>query len=140
VAQRPRGGTPKAGAGQGTSIEHIVLGFGINLREVAYPPEIAARATSIETELGRHVDRGALLARALVNLARARTAIARDQTSAIIERWRHLAPSAVGSPVEWQTGADSRRGVTAGLDDGGALLVDVAGTIERVTSGELIWL
>jgi BirA family biotin operon repressor/biotin-[acetyl-CoA-carboxylase] ligase len=140
VARRKLAGILAEGAGQGTSIEHIVLGFGINLREVAYPPEIAARATSIETELGRHVDRGALLARALVNLARARTAIARDQTSAIIERWRHLAPSAVGSPVEWQTGADSRRGVTAGLDDGGALLVDVAGTIERVTSGELIWL
>jgi BirA family biotin operon repressor/biotin-[acetyl-CoA-carboxylase] ligase len=140
VARRKLAGILAEGAAQGTSLEYIVLGFGINLRPAAYPPDVAARATSIETELGRPVDRGALLARALVNLSRVRTAIAENRTAAVIERWRTLAPSAAGSPVAWQTAAGPRRGVTAGVDEGGALLVDTAGTIERVTAGEMIWL
>jgi len=140
VARRKLGGILAEGTAQGTSLEYIVLGFGINLRSAAYPPDVALRATSIETELGRPVDRGALLARALVNLSRARTAIAENRTSAVIDRWRTLAPSAAGSSVEWQTGAGLRRGLTAGVDDDGAMLVDVGGTLERVIAGEIVWM
>lgn len=128
------------GAGHGTSLEHVVLGFGINLRAASYPPDVAARATSLETELGRPVDRGALLARALVNLSRVRTASSERRTSELINRWRELAPSAVGSVVEWPSSVGVRRGVTAGVDDEGALLVDVSGTTERITAGEIVWL
>jgi len=140
VARRKLGGILAEGAAQGTALEYIVLGFGINLRAAAYPPDVAARATSIEAELGRPVDRGALLARSLVQLSHVRAAIAENRTSAVIDRWRQLAPSAEGSSVEWQTGAGLRQGLTAGVDDDGALLVDVAGTIERVTAGEIAWL
>jgi len=139
VARRKLGGILAEGAAQGTALEYIVLGFGINLRAAAYPPDVAARATSIEAELGRPVDRGALLARSLVQLSRVRAAIAENRTSAVIDRWRQLAPSAEGSSVEWQTGAGLRQGLTAGVDDDGALLIDVAGTIERVTAGEIVW-
>ncbi|MCX6543602.1 MAG: biotin--[acetyl-CoA-carboxylase] ligase [Acidobacteria bacterium] len=140
VAGRKLAGILAEGAAQGTSLEYIVLGFGINLRAAAYPPDIAARATSIEAELGRQIDRGALLARSLVQLSRVRAAMAGNRTSAVIDRWRQLAPSADGSPVEWQTGEGVRRGLTAGVDDGGALLINVAGTIERATAGEITWL
>jgi len=140
VARRKLAGILAEGKGQGTSLEYIVLGFGINLRSASYPPDVAVRATSIETELGRPVDRGVLLALALANLSRARTAIAENRTSAAIDRWRTLAPSAAGSSVEWQTGAGLRRGLTAGVDDDGAMLVDVGGTLERVTAGEIIWM
>lgn len=139
VARRKLGGILAEGAGQGTALEYVVLGFGINLRAASYPPDVAARATSIESELGRHVDRGALLARSLVQLSRVRAAIAWNRTPAVLDRWRELAPSAAGSPVEWQSGAGPRQGLTAGVDDDGALLVDVAGAIERVTAGEIIW-
>lgn len=139
VARLKLAGILAEAAAQGTSLEYIVLGFGINLRAAAYPPDVAARATSLETELGRSVDRGALLARALVNLSSSRASIAGNR-AALIDRWRELAPSAVGSAVEWQTGSGLRRGRTAGVDDEGALLIDVAGTIERVTAGEIVWL
>ena len=139
VGRRKLAGILAEGASQGASFDYIVLGFGINLRAAAYPADVAARATSIETELGRPIDRGALLARALVNLSKVRTALAEDLTAGVINRWRELAPSAVGSSVEWQTGAGLRRGVTAGVDSSGALLVDVAGSTERVTAGEITW-
>ncbi|MDO8834309.1 MAG: biotin--[acetyl-CoA-carboxylase] ligase, partial [Vicinamibacterales bacterium] len=43
-------------------IENVILGVGINVRAASYPPDIAHRASSLETELGRPVDRGLLLA------------------------------------------------------------------------------
>jgi hypothetical protein len=35
----------------------VVLGYGINVGPMAYPPELRDRATSLETELGRPIDR-----------------------------------------------------------------------------------
>jgi len=48
----------------------IVLGYGINVSTSAFPPELAPRATSLETELGRTVDRAAVLVETLAALAR----------------------------------------------------------------------
>jgi biotin-(acetyl-CoA carboxylase) ligase len=41
--------------------------------------------------------------------------------------------------VRWDTPAGARSGTAAGIADDGALLVNVAGRIERVISGELQW-
>ena len=48
---------------------HVVLGLGINVQPASYPPDVAQRATSIEAELGRPVDRGLVLADCLAALA-----------------------------------------------------------------------
>jgi len=139
VARRKLAGILAEAAAVGHAFEYIVVGFGINLRPAVYPPDVAARATSIEAELGRRVDRGALLARAMVNLFRGWTALSEGRTAEVTTRWRERAPSAVGSLVEWQAGARVRRGVTAGIDGDGALLIEVDGTVERVIAGEIVW-
>src|SRR4051812_27874395 len=43
-------------------LQYVILGIGINISPVSYPPELADRATSIETELGRPADAGAIFA------------------------------------------------------------------------------
>ena len=117
-------------------LQYAVLGIGINLRPASYPRDIADRATSIESELGRTPDAGAVLAEILVGLARCREADAPD----ILRRWRELAPSACGSAVEWDGPAGVVSGVAAGIDDTGALLVHANGGIERILSGEVRWI
>ena len=57
------------GAAIGETLRHVILGFGVNVLASAYPDEIADRATSIEAELGRPVDRGAVFAESLACLA-----------------------------------------------------------------------
>jgi BirA family biotin operon repressor/biotin-[acetyl-CoA-carboxylase] ligase len=122
-------------------IEHIIIGVGINVRAVEYPPEIASRASSLEQELGRAVDRGDVLAAFLVKLGQARTAMRRDEDVASwFDRWSRLSPSASGALVEWHAPDGLRRGRTAGLDRDGALLVDANRGTERVMAGEVIWL
>jgi len=125
---------------QGAELDYVILGFGVNIRPVTYPPDVARRATSIEAELGRPVDRGLLLAKALENLSVCREALRRGEVGGVLERWRRLSPSAAGARVEWRTPGGTARGRTAGLGEDGALLVDRDGRLERVVAGEIIWL
>ncbi len=60
VAGRPwrkLGGLLCESAGSGAFVDAVVIGIGLNVRPSAYPPAIADRATSLEAELGRDVDR-----------------------------------------------------------------------------------
>ncbi len=140
VGRRKLGGILAEASAQGPTLDWVVLGFGINVCETAYPRDVAARATSLEAELGRTVDRAWLLVHVLVNLAGARDALRRDQVTGLLDRWLALSPSARGADVEWRARDGVRRGRTAGLDDDGALRVETGGRIERVIAGEITWL
>ncbi len=119
---------------------YAVVGVGINLRTASYPPGIADRATSIEAELGRSVDRAALLAECLAAFAERVSDLRSGNAAAILDRWRSLAPSSNGSCVEWTTPAGASSGMTRGIDDDGALLVDTGSGVERIIAGEVRWL
>lgn len=119
-------------------VQHVVLGIGINLRTAAYPAEIGDRATSIETELGRTPDAGGVLAETLAAMAGHASSLNQGGAK-LLRRWRQLAPSANGSSVTWDSAEGPKSGVTAGIDDSGALLVRVGDTVERIISGELEW-
>ena len=127
-------------SGQGTDRDYVILGFGVNIRPVTYPPDVARRATSLEAELGRPVDRGLLLAKALENMSGCREAVRTGGVAGVLERWRRMSPSASGARVEWRTPGGTVAGRTAGLDVDGALLVERDGRIERVVAGEVIWM
>jgi BirA family biotin operon repressor/biotin-[acetyl-CoA-carboxylase] ligase len=120
-------------------VQHVVLGFGINLRTASYPPGLADRATSVETELGRAPEPGPVLAETLAALAARVAQLAAGDSASVLDRWRELAPSARGSAVEWDTPAGPRSGIAAGISDDGALLVKVGAQLERIISGELRW-
>lgn len=121
-------------------IDYLILGFGINLRPAAYPPGLADRATSIEVELGRAVERGRLLAECLASLAAWNDALRAGKAERILERWQSLAPSSRGARVEWAAQAGITSGVTEGIDRDGGLLVRTDDRLERIIAGEIRWL
>jgi BirA family biotin operon repressor/biotin-[acetyl-CoA-carboxylase] ligase len=121
-------------------VQHVVLGIGINLRPAVLPPELQTKASSLETELGRPVDAGLVMAYVLAAFNTTLDGVERDSVQPLIARWRQLSPSACGSPIEWDAGATVRTGVTAGLDADGALLAARGGAIERIVAGEVRWL
>lgn len=118
----------------------MVLGLGLNLTAAAYPPDIAAIATSLEVELGRHVDAALIVAETLAALAERYADLRQGRAREVLDRWRGLAPSAAGGEVEWTTARGPVRGTAAGIDDTGALVVRVGDTTERVMTGEVRWL
>jgi BirA family biotin operon repressor/biotin-[acetyl-CoA-carboxylase] ligase len=137
--RRKLAGILAEGSTTGHGLQHVILGIGINLNAAAYPPEIAGRATSIETELGRPPDAAAVFAETLASLAATVASLARGGVADMLTRWRQLAPSAVGATVEWDSPSGPRSGRTLGIDDDGALLVRVDGGVERIIAGELRW-
>ena len=139
-ARRKLAGILAEASSTGGELQHVVLGFGINMRTVTLPPELAARATSIETELGRRVDAGPVLAGALTALHEVLRAVEQRGGSAIAARWLALAPSARGAKIAWDGPSGAVEGVTAGLDADGALLARTPGGIERILSGEVRWI
>jgi BirA family biotin operon repressor/biotin-[acetyl-CoA-carboxylase] ligase len=106
----------------------------------AFPAELRDRTTSIESELGRAIDRHHLLAETLAALSRRYEDLLAGRFDAILDAWRRLAPAASGTRVTWATSAGTASGVTAGIDDAGALLVRVDDRVERISSGEVTWL
>jgi len=86
------------------------------------------------------VDRHHLLAETLAALSRRYEDLLAGRFDAILDAWRRRAPGATGARVAWTTNASARSGVTAGIDDLGALLVKVDDRVERIVSGEVIWL
>lgn len=123
----------------GDILQHVVLGFGVNLRPAVYPPAIADRATSIEAELGRAPDAGAVLVETLVALDGLVSELSAGVTQGLLERWRALAPSARGAEVEWDTPAGPVSGTSAGIADDGALLVRTGDGVVRIIAGEVRW-
>jgi BirA family biotin operon repressor/biotin-[acetyl-CoA-carboxylase] ligase len=117
----------------------VVLGFGINVGPMAYPPELAARATSLESELGRPIDRASLCAAALGSLASRYRDLLEARFDAILDQWRRRSPASRGSRVTWTAFSGLQTGTTLGIDDRGALLVRVNDRIERIVAGELTW-
>jgi BirA family biotin operon repressor/biotin-[acetyl-CoA-carboxylase] ligase len=139
IGQRKLAGILAEGVGVGGSAPVIILGIGINLRRAAHPDEIASRMTSLEDELDRVVPDGRVLEEILVQTRQIYGELRRGGADDILRDWRLAAPSAQGSPVEWQTPQGSRHGITAGIASDGALLVRTPVGVERIVGGEVTW-
>ena len=124
----------------GGGVQSVVLGYGVNVSPAAYPLELRDRVTSLESELGRTVDRAELCARSLESLARRYDDLLDARYDAILDAWRARSPGSRGARVSWETPGGTQTGVTIGVDDMGALLVRVGERNERLVAGEVNWM
>jgi BirA family biotin operon repressor/biotin-[acetyl-CoA-carboxylase] ligase len=118
----------------------VTIGVGVNLAPGGHPVDVAARAATLAGEVRGLVDRGRVLSAVIEQLIDALDALDRGGGDDILREWRRWAPGASGAPVDWVTPAGVRRGVTAGVDDQGGLLVDTTTGRERIIAGEVRWL
>jgi BirA family biotin operon repressor/biotin-[acetyl-CoA-carboxylase] ligase len=126
--------------GDMAAVQYLVLGFGINVMPANYPPEVAVRATSLEEELGRGVDRALVLAESLVALAQRYADLGQGRSPAVIAEWRVRALMTFGRRVRLESAGAPLEGVVEDIDEAGALIVQTASGALRVTSGEVSWI
>ena len=124
----------------GHALRHVIIGFGINVTPASHPPDVAARATSLEAELGRAVDRTALIVECLVALAHRYDQMKREGGARVRADWERCARVTLGRPVEWTSEGATVRGVADAIDQSGALLIRTAGGQRRVIAGEVRWM
>jgi BirA family transcriptional regulator, biotin operon repressor / biotin---[acetyl-CoA-carboxylase] ligase len=140
AARRKLGGILAEAAGGGATGGAVVVGYGINVSAASFPPELGDRATSLESELARPVDRTQVLVETLAALSRRYDELLDGRYDAILDAWRARAPGSVGASVAWETMVGRESGVTAGIDGRGALLVRAGDRIERIVAGAIQWL
>ncbi len=140
VSDRKLAGILAEAGFSGTGLHHVILGCGINVLPSSFPPEIARRATSIESELGRPIDRGLVLAECLAALASRYADLQARRTSAIVTGWRRRAALTFGRAVEWDAAGAVQQGIAENIDDGGALLVRTGAGLTRLLAGEIRWI
>jgi BirA family biotin operon repressor/biotin-[acetyl-CoA-carboxylase] ligase len=125
-------------AGPSRTIASIVVGYGINVGPMAFAPELGDRATSLEREISHPVDRAMLCAETLAAVAARYQDLLEGRFDAILDSWRGRAPGSRGARVTWDTPSGQQSGITAGIDDHGALLVRAGERVERLL-GEVSW-
>jgi BirA family transcriptional regulator, biotin operon repressor / biotin---[acetyl-CoA-carboxylase] ligase len=123
----------------GTPAQFVVIGVGINVREVAYVDE-DERATSIEKELRRAPDAGLVLAEVLAAWSERYQDLVDAKYHRVVDRWRIRAGGLAGRPVAWVDADGEHEGTTTGIDATGALLIDTGDRLVRIQSGAVRWL
>jgi BirA family biotin operon repressor/biotin-[acetyl-CoA-carboxylase] ligase len=139
VGRRKLAGILAEGVATQAGLQSVVLGYGLNVSAAAYPAELSDRVTSLESELGRPVDRAVLCAQSLASLAARYDDLLDGRFDAILDAWRARSPGSRGMRVSWETSGGTQTGVTMGVDDMGALLVRVGERTERLVAGEVRW-
>jgi BirA family biotin operon repressor/biotin-[acetyl-CoA-carboxylase] ligase len=117
----------------------VVLGFGINVLSASLPRDVVTRASSLEQELGRQVDRGLVFAECLAALAERYRKLQEGAAALVVADWRLRAAATLGRSVEWNDGT-TRRGVAEDVDEHGSLIIRTGTGTVRIISGELRWL
>jgi BirA family biotin operon repressor/biotin-[acetyl-CoA-carboxylase] ligase len=137
---RKLGGILSEAASSGSRLDAVVIGVGVNLRQTTYPAVLVARATSLEAELGRTVDRALLLVGLLGRLRRIMDRLHREGRAAICREWRVFGGAGLAAaPVHWEDRSGVKRGRAVDIAEDGALLVRVGQDVERVIAGEVTW-
>lgn len=123
----------------GDRLAAVVVGIGLNVRADFSGTDLADTATSLETALGRPVERLALLAALLPRLDHW---VARAADPAIVAAWRAQLGT-LGKRVTVYTAPDqfagpAYSGIAEDVDEAGALLVRLrSGEIRRVLAGDV---
>ena len=137
---RKLGGILCETSGTGSQVEAVVVGVGVNLLPAAYPPELADRASSLETELGRAPDTIHFVVEVLAELHELSTRLCDEDRAWVLGHWRTLAARGLGqAAVHWQDQGITRHGWARDVDEDGALVVERDGRRERIVAGEVTW-
>jgi BirA family transcriptional regulator, biotin operon repressor / biotin---[acetyl-CoA-carboxylase] ligase len=122
---------------EATRVRHVVVGIGVNVNQLIFPPELENQATSLRMETGTEWSRleltGALLKsldqeyRAFLDLP--------DGRKLILQRFGEQSSWVRGKTVRIEENGSTIEGITEGLDDRGFLLVRTSQGMQTVLSG-----
>lgn len=114
----------------------IIAGIGINVNHSAFPPEIANLATSLRLAGGRTYAREPIIAELLPAIDAYCGLLETQGRDPILRMFTQASSYASGRRVEVDQGSSVLRGVTAGLNSAGFLLVrDDHGKLHQIIAG-----
>jgi BirA family biotin operon repressor/biotin-[acetyl-CoA-carboxylase] ligase len=120
------------------SVEHVILGLGLNVHWHPEPGKgIARQATSVLSETGIRTDRSDLLVRILKTFEVYYGHAKQGKTDPYYKRWNDLC-LVLGKPVVIELSSGEIHGLALKIDRQGALIIrDRKGTEQRIISGDV---
>lgn len=117
----------------------VVVGIGINLKAANFPVEFAENITSVETETGNVPNLEVLLKGLTEKLKNYYVVLQSENGAAKIRQdWTEKSTYASGKPVCVESGNETFRGVTRGIEENGALRVETEnGGIKVIQAGDV---
>lgn len=123
---------------EGTDINYVVVGIGINVYNSSFPEELADKATSVFLENGTGCDRSWLVAQVSNEFEKLYDRfIENKDLSFLVDEYNEYLVNR-GSQVYVIEGEDKKLYTALGLSpDGGLLVKDESGTVQDIISGEV---
>lgn len=126
-----------AGLANGESVR-VVVGIGVNLNQTQFPAPLDTTATSCRLVSGQIVDHDSFRDQLLDRFWHWYQHWLAGDSGMILSRWCELSSYASGRPVSVELDGQILTGITAGLDDHGALLLrTVDGGLRTIIAGEV---
>jgi BirA family biotin operon repressor/biotin-[acetyl-CoA-carboxylase] ligase len=120
---------------KGSSIEKIVIGFGINVNQTSFQGSYNIPPTSVRKILDQEVSRERLLSELLNNFEEMLDRIVKDPRS-ILEDWKQRCRM-LGEKIVVQDDDMLKTGIFDDIDDEGFLLLKTDDKIERILYGDV---
>lgn len=125
-------------------VNYVVTGIGINGNTKSFPEELQDSATSLFLELGQEVNRGEIIGRfANIFGDYYQEYIKYENLSTLVELYNSMLASKdkevliYHGMIEDAKPEEIEQGIARGIDESGALLVEVDGQMKRIMSGEV---
>jgi BirA family biotin operon repressor/biotin-[acetyl-CoA-carboxylase] ligase len=115
----------------------LIIGVGINVEQEFFPEKLAETAVSLR-QLGFSASREEVAAAALNSLERQLDEFKNGGLAALLGQWREM-DCTLGRKVSVKNISSAVEGVARGIGDDGALLVETADGMRRVTAGDILW-
>ena len=123
---------------QGTAIDHVVIGVGINVKEQTFAPEFAEHATSLETEAQRALSREQLIATVMAHFEKAYDLFLQTLDLSRLCEAYNAALVNCGREVRVLDPHGAYTGLARGINNKGELLVQLPDkTVQVVFAGEV---
>ena len=135
LSARKLAGVLVEGQLRGAEVAGLIIGAGLNVRARSFPPEIAARATSLALlgALDHDLDRSMIAAEILAGIGGAVARFEEDRLESVLPDLHRL-DALRGARVE----VGGARGVAERIDESGCLEVrGEGGRVQRVSTGEV---
>jgi BirA family biotin operon repressor/biotin-[acetyl-CoA-carboxylase] ligase len=117
-------------------VDYVVIGIGLNVNQMDFPPEIASRATSLRAASGTVVDRPGLFREIMVSLEDRYDRLAVEGYDSIVPQWLLRSPM-IGRHIEVAQDGQIVAGVVRGIGAEGALLLETDGHVRGLVAGDV---
>jgi BirA family biotin operon repressor/biotin-[acetyl-CoA-carboxylase] ligase len=120
-----------------TTVQHVVIGIGLNVNVAQFPDELKEHATSIRLHTGRKESRNTILAEILNQLDKLYKTWLKDGLKPFIDRLNN-ASILKDKPIVVELANGELEGVVKGINEDGTLLVQKPDhTVHKIPSGEV---